>query len=278
MSLLFRPRLPSEGISPAAQKPKDAKDKELKDTIDDGMELFHQHIQLCDRVLQHHYLAAVRRDSGCYSKETWVVLLKVLLGICDNLLVKPPTYKPQMTLVKPAVNPNDIDQLTVLMGDKLSESLIKVISVILILYQTIFEIWLASKTMRIDMWDTFQHHFQKWTWRNPMIKEWCTVSMSLSSYIISDLVVKTPSIRSLSKGATSIIISEHDLFSSAQFNPSLVLNGENSLSLESVRDQMYYCWHRVICTKLYNNRYDSISDSIGSSKFPVCRHGNIKTS
>ena len=58
------------------------------------------------------------------STETWTVLLKVLLGICDTLL-DTKMQKPAAA-AKPGFDFNDLGQITFLMGDKLCESLIKV--------------------------------------------------------------------------------------------------------------------------------------------------------
>ena len=113
------------------------------------------------------------------------------------------------------------------------------------LLQTIFEVWITSKTVQIEMWDIFKSLFQKWTFRNSMIREWCSVSLSLTELLIADLVVKTPSIRSLSKNSKgskkSYNTGEAESFASSSINPS-----DPEMTIESAKDQLHYSWHRTI--------------------------------
>ena len=143
LSLLFRPRLVSEDI----QNQPAPKQKELQE---DYLTLFNQHLELCDKVLGQHFLLTLKNQSEVFSEETWIVLLKVMLGICDSLLSKPflkaSTSSAAAANVGKNVEFNDREFVVGLMGDKLCEPLIKVI----------FEFWLTSKTMRMDLWDKFQ--------------------------------------------------------------------------------------------------------------------------
>jgi hypothetical protein len=96
------------------------------------------------------------------------------------------------------------------------------------------------------MWDFFKSLFQKWTFRNSMIREWTAVSLSLTELLISDLVVKTPSIRSLSKNSKgskkSYNNDEPDQYASSSINAYY----DPQISMESAKDQLHYSWHRTI--------------------------------
>lgn len=117
LSLLFRPRT-SKGQLALKQK----------ESQDEYTSLFNQHLELCERVLVQHFLYTVKTQSEHFSQETWIVLLKVLLGICDSLLAKPfLKSKPETTPNIPKSSDfNDHDLVLGLMGEKLCESLIKV--------------------------------------------------------------------------------------------------------------------------------------------------------
>ena len=128
LSLLFRPRLASEGqqqqpTPSAGIKQKDAPQQE------EYIALFGQHLELCDRVLGQHFLLTLKSHCDVFSEETWIVLLKVILGICDSLLSKPfrkTNAGSVMNISKNATEYNDRDFVVGLMGDKLCEPLIKV--------------------------------------------------------------------------------------------------------------------------------------------------------
>jgi hypothetical protein len=111
LSLLFKPRITGEGAKP-------------KDTLEEQMDLFNQHILLCEKVLQNNFLGFIRNNSVFMTSETWTVLLKVLLGVCDTLLDT--KLQRPVAAVKPGFDFNDLSQITFLMGDKLCETLIKV--------------------------------------------------------------------------------------------------------------------------------------------------------
>jgi hypothetical protein len=102
-SLLFRPR-----------KFEIHGHNKQKDALDEA-EAFHQYVDLCNKVLVQNIGQFVKLHSACFSQDTWVVLLKVLIGVGDTILSKP----------KGKV---DADNVMVQMGDKLCEAYSKVIS------------------------------------------------------------------------------------------------------------------------------------------------------
>jgi hypothetical protein len=105
-SLLFRVRQPNELHSPS------------KKTNEDVYENVKEHIELCKKVVGV-YASCVREHSVTFSEETWMVILKVLLGICDSLLRDP-------IVSKKGKNDFEIEQVGMYIGDQLCEILIGV--------------------------------------------------------------------------------------------------------------------------------------------------------
>lgn len=129
LSMVFRPRIISEG-SHQQGLPNLGPTTKQKDHFDDYISFFNQHIELCDRVLTQHILTTVKLHSSHFTQETWIVLLKVMLGICDTLLTQPLSRStaPVPSSAAPGKYPefHDREHVIGIMGDKLCEPLIKV--------------------------------------------------------------------------------------------------------------------------------------------------------
>lgn len=101
----------------------------IKDTI---TPLIQRHVELCKKTLK--VFARAGRTLQ-FSAETWTVVLKVMLGITDYLLKEPAG-----------------ETLNVInMADELCDDLL----------QVLFELWLRSNTMDVEMWDILKVNGKK---------------------------------------------------------------------------------------------------------------------
>lgn len=112
MSLLFRPR---SSIEIHQSRP--------KETSEDVNHLISGHVELCSRVISV-FLSSIHDFSQNFSDETWIVILKVLLGICDTLLKVP--IQNRHTKTKSNNVDMELEHVGSIMGDKLCEFLISV--------------------------------------------------------------------------------------------------------------------------------------------------------
>eukprot|EP00842_Homolaphlyctis_polyrhiza_P006533 jgi/Hompol1/6881/HPOL_000570-RA len=78
-SLLFIPRV---RLTPTPLPP--TKTSEMEDCLEMAL----SHVDLCKKVL-NIILSAAKTIGHCFTSETWIVLLKVMLGVCDTLLKEP---------------------------------------------------------------------------------------------------------------------------------------------------------------------------------------------
>ncbi|KAL1920037.1 uncharacterized protein VTP21DRAFT_1183 [Calcarisporiella thermophila] len=148
LSLLFQPRFDYASRNPALR--------------DGTGALIQRHIELCKKVLSVLAMAS-RTISSNFSEETWLVLLKVVMGTTDYLLKAPvsldSTKQPPIPLG---------------MGDQLCEHLLRVL----------FELWLRSKVTCNELWDTLKQCFSRWVHRPQVIQQWVATCLALTQRVI----------------------------------------------------------------------------------------------
>ncbi|KAI9322315.1 hypothetical protein BX666DRAFT_2022811 [Dichotomocladium elegans] len=129
-------------------------------TGDSAAQMVHKHIELCKKTLM------TMADAGrtlAMSEETWIVLLKVVLGVTDSLLRK--TENDEAI----AGVPN--------MSDELCECLLKVL----------FELWLRSETRQVEMWEILKSCIMRWIHRPLVIQQWISCCTSLTNKVVNML-------------------------------------------------------------------------------------------
>ena len=89
-----------------------------------------------------------------------------------------------------------------------------------------------------------------WNFRVQIIQEWCSVTLTISQKVVADLVIKTPSIRSLSMPGIPELKSEENIAKKTTGGPAHVsfqpfLDPIATLD-GPVKNPSYYCWHRAI--------------------------------
>lgn len=163
----------------------------LKETLS---QLVQRHVELCKKTLKVFTMAGRTLK---LSVETWSVLLKVMLGITDYLLKEPS---------------GDTSNLGVMnMADELCDSLL----------QVLFELWLRSNIMDVEMWDILKNCFIRWTHRSKAIQQWSSTSLALTKRI------------------------QNLIYGEKEGTDGVYVNGP-SIKLDLPADFVYYAWHRVI--------------------------------
>jgi hypothetical protein len=163
----------------------------LKETLS---QLVQRHVELCKKTLKVFTMAGRTLK---LSVETWSVLLKVMLGITDYLLKEPS---------------GDTSNLGVMnMADELCDSLL----------QVLFELWLRSNIMDVEMWDILKNCFIRWTHRSKAIQQWSSTSLALTKRI------------------------QNLIYGEKEGTDGVYVNGPN-IKLDLPADFVYYAWHRVI--------------------------------
>ncbi|CAI2169829.1 5127_t:CDS:10 [Funneliformis geosporum] len=164
-SLLYQPRLPSSSVSSVSSTPTTPGFPASANLSSSNFTVLQRHIELCKGVLIVLTMAG-RTLGSQFSEETWLVLLKVVLGITDGLLQEPLGITiPEGNLEKKAAAN---------MADELCEHLLRVL----------FELWLRSKIRNVEMWDIFKRCFNKWTHRQPPLSQWDAATLALTQRVI----------------------------------------------------------------------------------------------
>ncbi|KAI9207404.1 uncharacterized protein BJ171DRAFT_494756 [Polychytrium aggregatum] len=139
-------------------------------------------VELCRTILK--VLAIFGRQSGhAFSEATWILLLKVLLGMCDRLLSEPLARKDSKRKIVSSGPKSDKLALVVeeeagpIMGDCLCKHLVRVT----------IELWLRSKITKIEMWDYLKKFFSRWTHRLDVVTQWNATILALSRRVIGQL-------------------------------------------------------------------------------------------
>ncbi|CAG8500511.1 8579_t:CDS:10 [Ambispora gerdemannii] len=148
-SLLFQPRTPTTN-PPQAPTPTTPGFPAAVNQTSSNYTYIQRHIELCKGVLIVLTMAG-RTLGSQFSEETWLVLLKVVLGVTDCLLRDPSTT----------------------MGDELCEHLLRVL----------FELWLRSRIRNVEMWNIFKKCFNLWTHRLQTIHQWNATTLALTQRV-----------------------------------------------------------------------------------------------
>ncbi|KAJ3271069.1 hypothetical protein HDV01_007082 [Terramyces sp. JEL0728] len=119
-----------------------------KEAFDELNEHINEQISLCEKILSALRIF-VQDNKSEITEETWMVLLKVLLGTGDTILKTPIQSKQLVTAGAKVPHEMSVEQVNSLIGDKLCEALIRV----MIINKTIFHIWFESKLISIEMFD-----------------------------------------------------------------------------------------------------------------------------
>ncbi|CEP06859.1 hypothetical protein [Parasitella parasitica] len=163
----------------------------LKETLS---QLVQRHVELCKKTLKVFVMAGRTLK---LSDETWSVLLKVMLGITDYLLKEPS---------------GDTLNLGVMnMADELCDSLL----------QVLFELWLRSNTMDVEMWDILKRCFMRWTHRSKAIQQWSSTSLALTKRI------------------------QNLIYGDREGTDGVYVNSPN-VKLDLPTEFVYYAWHRIL--------------------------------
>lgn len=163
----------------------------IKETLS---QLVQRHIELCKKTLK---VFAMAGRTLKLSTETWAVLLKVMLGITDYLLKEPTGETSNLGVMN--------------MADELCDNLL----------QVLFELWLRSNTMDVEMWDILKTCFIRWTHRSKTIQQWSTTSLALTKRI------------------------QNLVYGDKEGTDGVYVNGPN-VKLDLPTEFTYYAWHRVI--------------------------------
>ncbi|KAI8379977.1 hypothetical protein EDC96DRAFT_434420, partial [Choanephora cucurbitarum] len=196
-SLLFQPRIvrntstvipsTSSNTSGNSSTPHTA----LKETL---AQLVQRHIDLCKKSLRVFAMAGRTLEM---SADTWAVMLKVMLGITDCLLKEPVGDTTNLGVVN--------------MADELCDSLL----------QVLFELWLRSNIMDVNMWDILKSCFGRWIHRSKAIQQWNATSLALTEYV------------------QQLVYGEQEKVE------GVFVNGPN-VRLELPNEFAHYAWHRII--------------------------------
>ncbi|KAJ3009267.1 hypothetical protein HKX48_008074 [Thoreauomyces humboldtii] len=221
-SLIFQPRPKAEMQSSPwiPDRTKGGKDASTTPHHADEHDPVGAHVALCHAVLQ--ILGSVGRTLGPqFSEETWIVLLKVMIGITDCLLREPVETEKSTGTVQEQVGRGDRhttivydgEEPAVRMADELCEHLIRVL----------FELWLRSGLTRVYMWDHLKRYFTMWTHRVPVIRQWNATILGLTQRVVGLLYGTTEG-----AGKVYIDVDEH-----------------YSVTLDLSSEFVVYAWHRL---------------------------------
>ncbi|RKO93932.1 hypothetical protein BDK51DRAFT_11033, partial [Blyttiomyces helicus] len=251
LSLLYQPR--EKGESSAV--PSFSKSREPEEPID----MVFVHVEICKNVLRIFTLAG-RALGAEFSEETWIVFLKVVLGVSDRLLREPIEKDRAVTSAVTAHPPSSsllrgVDRHQAnfnlagdwydpgpRMGDDLCEHLIRVL----------IELWLRSGIRRIAMWEClkarfrtpiFPTYFVYWTHRVAVIHQWNATILGLTQRVVRLLYGPT-------EGADSVFIHVNAY----------------TVSLDLSQEFIFYSWHRMIY--MIGNPND-----LRAANFEVAIHG-----
>ncbi|CAG8478444.1 10073_t:CDS:10 [Diversispora eburnea] len=150
-SLLFKPRVQNSNVSVTSTPTTPGFPSSANQTSPNFTSL-QRHIELCKGVLIVLTMAG-RTLGPQFSEDTWLVLLKVVLGITDCLLQK---------------------RHATTMADELCEHLLRVL----------FELWLRSRIRKVEMWDIFKKCFNQWSHRQQALLQWNATTLALTQRVV----------------------------------------------------------------------------------------------
>ncbi|KAI8914720.1 hypothetical protein DFJ77DRAFT_31173 [Powellomyces hirtus] len=223
-SLLFQPR-PKAEMQATPWIHDRSKSKETAQTPHhpDDSDPIATHVELCHSVLR--ILTTAGRNLGDrFSDETWIVLLKIMMGIADCLL-REPISEPKTggaAGLQEQVSRGDRHQTIVVegeepaprMADELCEHLIRVL----------LELWMRSGITKVYMWDHLKRYFTLWTHRVQIIHQWNATILGLSQRVVGLLYGHA-------EGADKVFID---------------VNENYSVTLDLPPEFVVYAWHRLL--------------------------------
>ncbi|KAI8979050.1 hypothetical protein BDF20DRAFT_905907 [Mycotypha africana] len=163
-------------------------------------QLVQKHVELCKKTLK---VFAMAGRTLKLSPKTWTDLLKVILGISDYLLKE--------TRQEQQVGSGSDTAVDINMADELCDTLL----------QVLFELWLRSKTMDLEMWNILKTCFARWTHRSKTIQQWSSTSLALTKHI------------------------QFLLYGANEGTERVYLSGPN-IKLELPKEFVHYAWYRVL--------------------------------
>ncbi|KAG9297725.1 hypothetical protein G9A89_011240 [Geosiphon pyriformis] len=204
-SLLFQPRTPNTNAAQVPTPTTPGFPASVNQTTSNYTHI-QRHIELCKGVLIVLTMAG-RTLGPQFSEDTWLVLLKVVLGITDCLLREPSTIT--------TTDNSNLDKRFsgTSMGDELCEHLLRVL----------FELWLRSKIQNVEMWNILKKCFNLWTHRSQAIHQWNATTLALAQRVARLLYGPK-------EGADMVSISV----------------GGYNVGLDLPTEFVYYAWHRMI--------------------------------
>ena len=161
LSNVFRPRTLQEMVALSVPQTKPPEEIIIP--------LVNQHVDLC-LIVTSFIRDIVESHSRHFIEETWVIILKVLLGICDSILAKP-----RGAPVAPRISINEESTIVLYMGDKLCENLIQLLT----------SVWIKCEVIPKFMWTKLKSLFVTWTHRNRIVKHWSELALEITSKVVS---------------------------------------------------------------------------------------------
>ncbi|KAJ6251642.1 hypothetical protein M0813_14841 [Anaeramoeba flamelloides] len=158
------------------------------------------HVSLCLQVLDIFAKISTKKD-GWMDNDSWLYMLSVLVGITDSLLAgKGSHIEPKLT-------------------KELTPHLLKLL----------FDLWLKSKTRKLEMWVQLKHAFINWRHRKETIIQWSSTTFALLNSLIYLFYGKC-------FGSKDVII-QLPKTNNIQFSPSRIY-------LE--KDLLIFIWHKTL--------------------------------
>ncbi|KAI8907305.1 hypothetical protein EDD86DRAFT_209278 [Gorgonomyces haynaldii] len=171
------------------------------------------HVELCKRNL--NTLQSVALYQGhLFSNETWLVLVKVVIGICDALLRLPPAKQSKRD--RYALEEMELGDVGSVLADGLCAHLMFVA----------LDVWLRSSIVDTELWDTFRDLFRAWAHRLHVVQYWSACLVAMTKLVLQRF------------GATDVDENE-----GVRLLISLP-NGGRVIEMELKQDHFMYAWYR----------------------------------
>ncbi|KAJ3222057.1 hypothetical protein HK099_002758 [Clydaea vesicula] len=203
------------------------------------------HVELCKTVLRIIMLATKNIGEDKFTEETWIVLLKVLIGISDYILSQPLRKKR-----KNSVNNYDTEDTGSKMADLLCADII----------QVFLEVWLRSKIKNKEMWERLKDLFTNWTLRLEIILQWNVTILGLTNRVIRLIYGNT-------QGCDDVFINSN--------NYSVHLNLPDTHSLDELSPGNFL--HAVLGVGKVVEAFHSIESSFSNQKLTESEKSSAAT-
>ncbi|KAJ3343028.1 hypothetical protein HDU93_000198 [Gonapodya sp. JEL0774] len=131
-------------------------------SAEEHAEATRKHIELCRAVLGVWSVCG-KQLAGEMGQETWLVLLKVMLGVADSLLAAP--------------RARDSGNIAGIMADELGSTVLAVL----------FDLMLRSRLRHPPIWDTLRAYFRRWTHRVEAVVQWAETAAVVTEKVVGGL-------------------------------------------------------------------------------------------